>query len=365
MTDGEMEFALSLMGSEFAKSGNQRNRSAHCPLANWTHNRGKDKRPSLMARAGDPALFKCWACQEKGSFKTLSKKYAEYSGDWRAYNYVISIEGGKKNYWQPSVKPYGKPMFKKQTEEVAKEITEEDLAKRYLEEVPNYAYDRGCTPEQILKWELGYDAYEKRMIFPVRDHRGKLMGVSGRDLTGLDDRSKYKHYFGFKKELFLYGERFWDPANKRAFICEGFFDVLNMERHGLKNVFAPFGTGLSWDQMKKLRDWFDEIIFLPDANDVGQGLEFAEKSCLRLLPLKKRVKIAGVTANPCFIHRLNPPRWEASDNRFQLMDYFKGKDPGDWTAADLKVAFENVGVLGLNGGIEISFERLEIDPAKK
>ncbi|HEY9658468.1 MAG TPA: hypothetical protein V6C65_08470, partial [Allocoleopsis sp.] len=59
-----------------------------------------------------------------------------------------------------------------------------------------------------------------------------------------------------------------------------------------------------------------------------------------------------VKANPCFVHRLNPLRWEMSDHRFEVIESLRGKDPGTWTEQDLRVAFENTGTLGLEGGIE-------------
>jgi DNA primase len=355
-----MEIIFEMMGSKLSRFGT--NRSAKCPLAPWSHRRGVDKNPSLTAKAGEPALFRCWSCGEAGSIRKLARLYGNYSGDQRPLEFVTSIEGEKPDYLHMVInagkKGYGsyhKKYGHQIKQELAKLVTE-DTIRKFCEEIPQYALDRGMTKEQIFKWEIGFDPVEKRMTFPVRDYLGKLIGVSGRDLTG-EVKNKYKHYQGLKKELVFYGEKFWDRYSRTVYLVEGFFDVIGLERLGLKNVFATMGTSLSFDQMKKLQNWCDEVIFFPDGDEAG--LHFAEEFSHKVfVQLGKRVGIAGVELNPGYIKReISTKQWQSSDYRFRLMERFIGKDPSDWGEQGLKEAMKHVGTFSIKqGGIAFDTE---------
>lgn len=361
MTDHELTMAFSLMGTKLAGYG--KNKVAKCPLAPWTHPKGKDKNPSITAKADTRSLFRCWACGKQGTVLTLAKLYASYSGDSQAFQYVQGIEGGKSSGASMILSTlkhkggYNAYNARKgaQIQEKAKQIITEETIAKFCENVPTYALDRGMTKDQINRWEIGYDAIEKRMTFTIRDYKGKLCGVSGRDLTDTQD-SKYKHYYGFKKELVLFGERFLDIRAKKIYLVEGFFDVFAMERYGFKNVFASMGTSLSFDQLKNIRDWCDEVIFLPDGD--LPGLKFAEEQGLRIfLQCKKKVRIAGIAKNDTFVKRDNlSGNWGPTDYRFKLLDGLVGKDPADWTQDDLRLAMSNSGYFTFGpGGIVHEF----------
>jgi len=360
VNDQELEMIFDMMGTKLSRLG--LNKSAKCPLAPWTHRKGVDKSPSCTAKAGEPALFKCWSCQEQGSVRKLARLYGVHSGDQRPYQFVCEVEGERPQFLDMPInaakRGYGsssKRYGTKIKEELAKEITEETIQK-FCEEIPQYAYDRGMSRAQIDRWEIGFDPQEKRMTFPIRDHIGKLFGVSGRDLTNLV-KNKYKHYYGLKKEKLFYGERHVDRSHKTVHIVEGFFDVFGLERHGFKNVFASMGTSLSMIQMKKIKDWFDEVIFFPDGDQ--PGLKFAEEQALSIfIQQGKRVGIAGVKLNPHYIKRDKlSGRWQDSDHRFQLLEQLVGKDPSDWTKSEIKLALSNLGYFELgHGGVRCDVE---------
>ena len=353
MTDSELEIIFDMMGSKLSRFGI--NKSAQCPLAPWTHQKGVDRNPSLTAKAGEPALFKCWSCGQAGSLRKLAKLYGSYSGDQRPYEFVVSIEGEKPDYvhmvLNAARKGYGsysKKYGNQIKQELAKQVTEETI-KKFCEEVPQYAIDRGMTKEQILRWEIGFDPVEKRMTFPVRDYLGKLYGVSGRDLTG-QVKNKYKHYQGLKKEAVLYGERHYDRHCRTVHLVEGFFDVIGLERIGLKNVFATMGTSLSFDQLKKIRDWSDEVIFFPDGDEAG--LRFSEEFAQKVfVQLGKRVGIAGVELNPAHEKReIATRQWIPTDYKFRLCEWLVGKDPSDWGEDGLRRAMSSVGTFRIQQG---------------
>lgn len=343
MTEIEVDEIFALMGGIYPK-GHGINRSATCPLAPWTHSSGADKSPSLTVKAGDPALFKCWSCKQQGTVKVLARKYGEHSGDYTAYELAKQYEPSEDSgtvWGKVSTIRYGASVHrlkqiqksKESKEKKFKLVTEEDL-KKWLEKVPEYALSR-LTKKEILDYEIGYDAQEKRMIIPIRDQKGKLVGVSGRDVTG-KAKPKYKHYPGLRKEQYFYGEQWLDENLKRAHIVEGFADVWGLRRHGLKNVFATMGTSLSLDQLKKLQRWASYIVVFPDMD--LPGLQFAETVAEKLARTQIVVSVAGCEINPKFVHAFRERKWRDTDYRLKWPEKWQGRDPGDLNAEEIQEA---------------------------
>lgn len=343
MDDRELEVAFELMGEKLTgKSGS--NRSVKCPLAPWTHTKGKDARASLMAKAAEPSVYKCWACGSEGTVKTLTRLYRENSGDGRAYDFVSSIEGDTNGAWRrmsnmsyDEIKRRKISKFHHSLEKNDKDespISESDLA-GFMKQVPKYALDRGIPKEQIIEWEIGFDPKEGRMIIPVRDYLGRLCGVSGRDVTGTK-QNKYKHYPGLKKELVLYGENKIDRSFRMAYLVEGFMDVWALRRMGLRNVLATMGTSISEAQMVKLGRFFTNVTMIPDVDDGGFGMKFCQEYGMRLAIKIPRVMIAGVKHNPAYEKRDPPKKWEPTDYKYVPINVLKGKDPADLTADELR-----------------------------
>lgn len=354
MTESDLEIVFEMMGSRLRGYG--KNKSAKCPLAAWTHTKGVDRNPSLTATAGEPSVFKCWSCQSQGTIKKLSRLYSEYSGDFRAYDFVRNLEGeggslvrGLKHSYGDMTN-VGKKINRKEKE---KPLSEEE-AKQFLKQVPNYASERGVTDSQILKWEIGYDAKHYRMTVHIRDVGKKFCGISGRDVTG-KQKPKWKHYPGFKKELVFYGEHFLNPAIRKGYIVEGFTDVWHLDKYRCPNPLASMGTSLSMDQMRKLSSWFDEVIFIPDCDDDGAGLRFCEESCEHLLLSSGlRAGVAGTRENMLFIKRHKPRKWEPMDYRLKPIDRLIGKDPADLSPDDLRAALNSTHWFTLkDGGVQI------------
>lgn len=335
MHDSDVESAISMMG------GRPRGRAGRfqisCPLAPWTHSKGEDKSPSCSVLSSDKhgiAVFHCFACGAKGSLRKLAKLYAQHSGDVQALEFINSIEG--ETGWAKIAKDrdyenYRKGVGKRVQGEVLKPATEENV-KEWCQFVPKYALKRGVTMEQIKRWEIGYDLKEKRLIFTIRDWQNKLIGVSGRDLTG-EKKAKYKHYPGTQKELVLYGEKFSNPAVERAYLVEGFLDVLALERLGVPNCLAVMGSSLSEQQIKNLSTWFKEVVFIPDGD--MEGLKFNEKYSEELRKHLSKVGIAGVEINPEFKERTESHNWEPYNFKFKVIDLLKGRDPDDLNKEEL------------------------------
>ncbi len=128
-----------------------------------------------------------------------------------------------------------------------------------------------------------YDRFRQRLMFPIHNPAGRLVGFGGRTLA--DDRAKYVNTSEteqFHKGSLLYGFHQAKRAlrdNGKAVLVEGFFDVLGAAASGVDWAVAGMGTALTEDQARLLARYSDEIILAYDGDAAG------EKACRRALPI--------------------------------------------------------------------------------
>lgn len=125
-----------------------------------------------------------------------------------------------------------------------------------------------------------YDMYYKRIMFPLFDTFGKVVGFSGR-IYNTEDTSKYintKETEIFKKGELLYNyHRAKEEArkNKTIIITEGFMDVIRCYSVGIKNVVASMGTAITKDQALLLKRLAPNIILMFDGDKAGEKATLA------------------------------------------------------------------------------------------
>ncbi|MFT6143021.1 MAG: DNA primase [Myxococcota bacterium] len=125
-----------------------------------------------------------------------------------------------------------------------------------------------------------YDTFRNRLIFPIRDERGRVIGFGGRLLDG--DGPKYLNspetsLYDKSRVLYgLYEGRSAIQQKKRIIIVEGYMDVLAMRQAGFAEAVATCGTALTSQHMTKLRRLADRAIVLFDSD--AAGMRAAEKS---------------------------------------------------------------------------------------
>jgi len=130
-----------------------------------------------------------------------------------------------------------------------------------------------------------YDTYVNRIMFPLYDLTGKIVGYSGR-IYNSESNSKYfniKETEIFKKGELLYNyHRAKDEVRKKGnlIIVEGFMDVIRLYSIGLKNVVATMGTAVTKQQALLMKRLSDEIILCFDGDDAGNE---ATNSCINEL----------------------------------------------------------------------------------
>jgi DNA primase len=202
-----------------------------------------------------------------------------------------------------------------------KQLTHFKLGQEYLKE-------RGLTPETIEEFEVGWaptdpealnlhflnlgfrpeaivraglaiktergmqlDRFRGRIMFPIHNHLGKVVGFTGRILPSLDkgDMGKYVNSPEtpiFQKSKLLYG--FWKTKNNiresgSAFMVEGQMDFLMSWQAGIKNVVATSGTALTPDHLNVLRRLTERLVLCFDSDEAGRdaaerAIDLAEKS---------------------------------------------------------------------------------------
>ena len=119
-----------------------------------------------------------------------------------------------------------------------------------------------------------YDRFRNRVMFPVFDYRGKVIGFGGRVLD--DSKPKYLNSpetLVFQKGTNLYGLNFAIKSNlkERYFIIvEGYMDLITLHQYGITNVVASLGTALTVNQARLLKRYADKVIISYDADVAGQ-----------------------------------------------------------------------------------------------
>jgi DNA primase len=120
-----------------------------------------------------------------------------------------------------------------------------------------------------------YDRFRARIMFPIRDARGRVLGFGGR-ATREDQKPKYVNTAEtdfFHKSEILYGldlARAAMTKENRALVVEGYTDVLALHQAGLQGAVGVMGTAITPDQVKTLSGVVDEVVLALDADEAGQ-----------------------------------------------------------------------------------------------
>ncbi|WP_037372118.1 DNA primase [Anaerovorax odorimutans] len=157
-----------------------------------------------------------------------------------------------------------------------------------------YFINKGIKAELLL--ELGlisyskgkyFDKYRDRVMFPIINTRGKVIGFGGRAIG--DSIPKYLNSPEspiFYKKNNLYGlnlTRQEISKEKFAVLVEGYMDVISLYQNGIRNVSASLGTALTDNQAIMLKRYTDNIVLSYDSDDAGQaatlrGLDILHKT---------------------------------------------------------------------------------------
>ena len=120
-----------------------------------------------------------------------------------------------------------------------------------------------------------YDRYQGRVIFPIHNLTGKVIGFGGRILTSEKTKAKYVNSPEseiYNKSQTLYGIFFARNEISRLDNCilvEGYADVLSMHQAGIENVVASSGTSLTTEQIRMISRYTKNVTMLYDGDAAG------------------------------------------------------------------------------------------------
>jgi len=250
----------------------QKNIAAYCPF----HKSGKESKPSFYVYCGPPTNNKfpgasfCHTCNEGWSLTGLLKKLAVPN----------SLIDTVKTHIE-SAFPQKKTLSPKFSWKVLPEATLGMFS--YL---PKSLLESGFNEDIIREYEIGFDRTRKRVIYPIRNHLGDLVALSGRSVTG--GWPRYKIYkkeladvvadYSFDKKSVLWGlEKFYETRmytntdiDMPVVVCEGFKAALWVVQSGYPYTVALIGSYLSREQEALLSRIANSVVLFLDNDAAGR-----------------------------------------------------------------------------------------------
>jgi len=289
-----------------------------CPFHN-------EKTPSFTV-SPTKELYKCFGCGRSGNTISFLMEHEKYSYvealKWLAARYGIEVEETFQNDEQRQQMLAADSLF------ILNSFAQQFFSRMLLETEEgqdvglSYLKERGFREEIIRKFQLGYspetrdaftkeaiaaqynpellqkaglvanrngqwlDNYRGRVIFPVHNHSGKVLGFGARILKSNDKAPKYINTPEneiYLKSKILYGSFFARTAIDKADECllvEGYTDVISLHQAGIENVVASGGTSLTPDQLRLVRKYTNNLTIVYDGDSAGikaalRGLDLA------------------------------------------------------------------------------------------
>ncbi len=300
-----------------------------CPFHN-------EKTPSFSVTP-DKGFFYCFGCQSGGNVFNFLMKVESIT-----FFEAVKLLAKKLNIPMPEKEK--SPREQARDQEIARIYQVNELARdffhscltktNYGKPARDYLASRGITAECIDFFKLGfappfwdklssafsergialdillksglcaartsgdgvYDRFRNRIMFPISDVRGRIVGFGGRVLD--DTQPKYLNSPEtqvFNKRQVLYGiESAYKPIRDlgKVIIVEGYLDAITLYTHGIKNVVASLGTAFTPEQARtllKLNNLNTELLFSYDSDAAGQNATLRALNTVRALGAAIRV----------------------------------------------------------------------------
>jgi len=180
-----------------------------------------------------------------------------------------------------------------------------------------------------------YDRFRNRLMFPIIDVRGNVIGFGGRVLD--DSKPKYlnsNETIIFNKRKNLFGLNFAKKTKQpNIILVEGNIDVVTLHQYGFDNAVASLGTSLTEEQVTLLSRYTEEVILTYDGDEAGQRAAKRAIPMLEKAGIKVRVLQMKDAKDPDeFLHKFGADKFkillEDSSNRveYQLNAILKKYD---------------------------------------
>ena len=168
---------------------------------------------------------------------------------------------------------------------------------------------RGITVAQLIETGMlinveertPYSRFRRRLMFPIRDRKSRVIAFGGRVLPGDANTDAPKYLNSPETPLFSKGRQLFnlDLARRAAFdahqliICEGYMDVIALAQGGVAHAVAPLGTAITAEQLQLCWQLVDEPTLCLDGDNAGQrAMIRATELALPLLVPGKTLRVA-------------------------------------------------------------------------
>ncbi|HUZ92561.1 MAG TPA: DNA primase [Candidatus Paceibacterota bacterium] len=345
-----------------------KNFKARCPFH-------KEKTPSFMI-SPDRQSWHCFGCGIGGDAFAFLMRYENIEFG-EALRILAEKTGVELRRLDPAEHKFTGLLY--ELNEKAKDFFKKSLASAPV--VKKYLAERGLAPETIEEFELGwapnesealsmqllteryapedimraglalksergmmFDRFRGRIMFPIHNHFGRVVGFTGRVLPQFEGPEVGKYVNSpetpiFNKSKLLYG--FWKSKNAireagAAFLVEGQMDFLMSYQAGVRNAVASSGTALTADHLRVLRRLADEVILSFDSDAAGaaaaeRAIDLAEANDLGV-----KVVSFGVYKDPAEAVQAGPDvlaeavKKAVPAPRFYFDKYLSGTEAADY-----------------------------------
>jgi DNA primase len=280
----------------------------NCPFHN-------EKTPSFTVSPAK-GIYKCFGCGKGGNSVNFIMEHEQFtyldSLKWLAKKYHIEVQEKEESIEEREQKDARESMLI--VNAYAQSVFTHNLHESEEGRAVGLKYfkERGFTDHTIKKFELGYcrknrdafsnqaiakgykekylietgltikredgaffDRFNERVIFPIHNLMGRVVGFGGRTLR--NDKNQAKYLNSPESEIYhksknLYGLYFAKKSitqNDKVYLVEGYTDVMSMHQAGLENVVASSGTALTVDQIRLMRRFTPNVTVLYDGDAAG------------------------------------------------------------------------------------------------
>lgn len=188
---------------------------------------------------------------------------------------------------------------------------------KYLHKKKKYKLSLLEQAGLVIKGRNGryYDRFRGRIIFPLKDHRGRVVGFSGRKITGDEKDAKYinsPETLLYHKSKMLFGfSELYQQIRKAGYVVvvEGEFDVVSSTQAHMDAIVAIKGSALTQDHAKLLQRTVDKVLLSLDTDSAGVAATKKAITALKKTDVELRVIKLPDGKDPDDLIKLNPKLW--------------------------------------------------------
>lgn len=286
-----------------------------------------DTDPSLYVNE-DTQMFKCFGCQESGDVISFIQKI-----EGLEFMDALKLLAAEAGVSLDVSKPQEAKGLSRKSHLAINRAAQDYYASSFFEAAGTgareYIRNRGISEEIIAKFSIGYspegwqslcshlkgrewseeqgvqakllhrsgnrvfDLFRDRIMFPIQDVVGNILGFGARTLSGADPKYiNSSESSVFKKGAILYGlpqARMAISASREAILTEGYMDVASMHQFGFESTVGVLGTALTRDHVRKLMTFADSLVLIFDGDSAGRKAAFKSCSIIAREGLKSKV----------------------------------------------------------------------------